>query len=201
MLLPRTEDKEVIEAAMDKIDGLLLSGGHDVMSLSYGEEPRFKSGEVDPVRDIMELAAAESALAKGMPILGVCRGLQILNVAAGGTLIQDIPSEVESPLNHDIKDGEAALVHSIEIVEGSLLAKVFGTECTKVNSWHHQAVKTVGKGFTVNGTAADGVIEGLEADDGSPVLAVQCHPEECFEKYSIFRKLFEWLVSESLNSK
>lgn len=197
ILLPRTNDKNIISAVMDKIDGLLLTGGGDVVSLNYGEQPHPKAVYQDPIRDEMELEAIKIAVKKGVPILGICRGIQILNVAFGGTLEQDIPSSVADAVLHYTRPRDKYLAHTIEIEKNSLLAKVLGTTKTNVNSWHHQAVKDVGKGLKINSRALDGVIEGIEADDGKPILAVQCHPEDCNQEYPIFKKLFDWLVKEA----
>jgi putative glutamine amidotransferase len=197
ILLPRADDGAVVAAVMDRVDALLLTGGGDVVSLAYGEEPHPKSYYQDPVRDRMEFEAVCIARERGMPILAICRGIQSLNVALGGTLIQDVPSQVEEPVLHYSHAAETVLIHTIDIEEGSLLARVLGTTSTAVSSWHHQAVKGVGEGLRVSARARDGVIEGLEADDGGPVLAVQCHPEDSAETYPLFQKLFDWVVEEA----
>lgn len=197
ILLPRTADKDVIASVMASVDGLLLSGGGDVVSLAYGEEPHPENKYQDPIRDEMEFEAVRIAMEKGVPILAICRGIQSLNVALGGTLVQDIGAQVSDSVQHYTKARETVLTHTIDIEEDSLLARILGTTCTAVNSWHHQAVKDVGKGLRINSRARDGVIEGIEADDGRPVLAVQCHPEDCCEEYPIFRKLFDWIVAEA----
>jgi len=197
VLLPRTDDEEVIASVMATVDGLLLSGGGDVVSLAYGAEPHPKSLYQDPICDRMEFQAVRLAMERALPILAICRGIQSLNVALGGTLIQDIPSEVPGACQHYTHEREAALTHTVDIEPDSLLAKVLQTTCTPVNSWHHQAVKDVAAGLRVNCRSRDGVIEGIEAADGRAVLAVQCHPEACYEEYPLFQKLFDWLVEES----
>jgi len=197
MLLPRIADADAVASMMRSIDGLLLSGGGDVASLAYGEEPHPKGKFQDPVRDRMEFEAVRLAMELDRPILGICRGVQSLNVALGGTLIQDIEAQVPGACQHYTRERETLLAHTIDIEPGSLLAGVLGTTCTAVNSWHHQAVGDVAEGLRVNCRARDGVIEGLEADDGRPILAVQCHPEDCCEEYPLFQKLFDWLVEEA----
>ncbi len=201
VLLPRTDDKEGIESVMSSVDGLLLSGGGDIVSLAYGEEPHAKTINQDPVRDRMEFEAVRLAIDMGLPVLAICRGIQSLNVALGGTVLQDIPSEVPNAIQHYAHARDTVLSHTIDIEEGSLLARVLGTTSTPVNSWHHQSVKDVATGFRVNCRARDGVIEGIEADDGRPILAVQFHPEDCAEDYPLFQKLFDWLVIEAGKGK
>jgi putative glutamine amidotransferase len=175
----------------------MLTGGGDVGSLFYGEEPHVASKLQDPVRDEMELEATQLALKRGLPILGICRGVQLLNVALGGTLVQDVPSQVPNALKHYSEGMDVILLHTIEIEAGTLLAHIFGTTSMAVNSYHHQAVKDVGRGLRVNSRARDGVIEGIEAADGRPILGVQFHPEECTAQYPQFRALFDWLVREA----
>jgi len=197
VLLPRIGDAEAVEAAVDAAAGLLLTGGGDICSLEYGEEPHPTLGLQDPIRDSMELLATRHAQERGIPILGICRGLQLLNVAAGGTLIQDVKSQVPNVLQHYTYSLEPVFGHSIEIEPGSLLHEVMRVARTNVNSYHHQAVKDVGRGLKVVARAADGVVEAIEASDGRPVLAVQFHPEESTRDFPTFRPLFEWLVHEA----
>jgi len=197
VLLPRIDEPEAIASALAIADGLLLSGGGDVVSLAYGAEPHPKALYQDPIRDRVEFQAIRVAVGRRLPVLGICRGIQVLNVARGGTLIQDIPAEAPDACQHYAREVETVLSHTIDIENDSLLARVLETTCTTVNSWHHQAVREVGRGLRVNCRARDGVIEGLEADDGRPILAVQCHPEDCAEAYPLFQKLFDWLVDEA----
>ena len=197
VILPRTNDLEVVHSMMRTMDGLILTGGGDVVSLMYNEEPHPANHYEDPVRDRTEMELIELAVSAGTPILAICRGMQILNVALGGTLIQDIPGQVKNSLNHRSRSLESTLIHSVDIEEDSLLADVLGEKTVRVNSFHHQAVKKPGAGLKVNSRSMDGVIEGLEAEDGRPILAVQCHPEISEEAYPVFRKLFDWVVSEA----
>lgn len=197
VLLPRIGDVEAVEAAVDACAGLLLTGGGDICSLEYGEEPHPTLALQDPVRDAMEILATRRAEERGIPILGVCRGLQLLNVAAGGTLVQDVRSQVPDVLQHYTHSLEPVFAHSIEIEPGSLLHEVLRVARTNVNSYHHQAVKDVGRGLRVVARAADGVVEAIEASDGRSVLAVQFHPEESTRDHATFRPLFEWLVQEA----
>jgi putative glutamine amidotransferase len=197
VLLARTDDQEALTAMLGVVQGLILSGGGDILSLAWGEEPHPQARFQDPVRDRMELEATRIAFERRLPILGICRGIQTLNVALGGTLIQDIPAEVPKAGQHFSHEREIALVHTIDIQADSLLAKVLGATQMAVNSWHHQAVRDVPASLRVSARARDGVIEGLEAADGRPALAVQFHPEECCGQYPVFQRLFDWLVTEA----
>jgi gamma-glutamyl-gamma-aminobutyrate hydrolase PuuD len=197
LLLPCVIDTPTALAALDVADGLLLTGGGDVLSLNYNEEPHATSKFQDPTRDAAEIALTHAAIARGIPVLGICRGLQLLNVALGGTLIQDIPSQVPGAIKHYGEGLEAALLHTISVEPDSLLAKVLGDGKMAVNSYHHQAAKDVAPGLRVNSSAPDGVIEGLESSDGKPVLCVQFHPEEIAATYPQFQPLFDWLVQEA----
>lgn len=197
VLLPRSDDEGVMASVMARVDGLLLTGGGDVVSLGYGEEPHPRAFGQDPVRDAAEFAAIRIALERGLPVLGICRGIQALNAALGGTLVQDVPSQVKGACQHYTRASETLLVHTITIEPDSLLARVLGVTSTAVNSWHHQAVRDLGEGLRVNCRARDGVVEGVESADGRPILAVQCHPEDSAEQWPVFRRLFEWLVAEA----
>ena len=197
VLLPRSDDEAVMRAVMERVDGLLLTGGGDVAPGAYGEGPHPKSAGHDPVRDAAEFAAVRFALERGIPILGICRGNQALNVALGGTLVQDVPSQVPGACRHWGSDGGNVFAHSVQVEPDTLLARVLGVTQLEVNSWHHQAVKDVAPGLRVNCRAPDGVIEGVESADGRPILAVQCHPEDLAAEFPVFRRLFEWLVAEA----
>jgi putative glutamine amidotransferase len=197
VLLPREADADVVRAVMGTVDALLLSGGGDVVSLEYGEEPHPTSKYQDPIRDAMEIEATRVALERGIPILGICRGIQLLNVAMGGTLVQDVPSQVPKALLHYNNEIENVLTHTIAIEPDSILARVLGETTAKVNSWHHQSVKDPAPGLRVTARACDGVVEALEAADARPILTVQCHPEACCKDYPFFQKIFDWIVEEA----
>ena len=194
LLVPCIPDTGALEAAVQAADALLLTGGGDVNSLVYGQEPHPQSKYQDPVRDEMEFTVTRLALERGLPILAVCRGAQLLNVALGGTLIQDIPTQVKDPINHYSHGTDVVLLHSIDIETGTLLHRILESGVTAVNSYHHQTVDRLGAGLRVNSRARDGVVEGIEAEDGRPVLGVQFHPEECAADYPQFQRLFDWLV-------
>jgi putative glutamine amidotransferase len=180
LLIPPIDDLEALRAIYDQIDGLLLSGGGDIQSTYYGEEPHPKLGMVDPARDQMELPLARWAVAGGKPVLGICRGIQVLNVAMGGTLYQDIPSQLESVLQHDLsyaKQDWTFFAHDLRLDAGSHLAEMFGTTLLPTNSLHHQSLKDVATGLRAVGWAPDGVVEAVEGSNGHFLIGVQCHPE------------------------
>ncbi len=201
VVMPCVTDREALRAAVEAADGIVLTGGGDVHSLAYGEEAHPKSSYQDPSRDAMEFEVTRLALERERPILGICRGVQLLNVAFGGSLIQDVPSQVPEALLHYQIGLESVLVHTIDIEPESLLARVLGSSAMPVNSYHHQAVNRVGDGLRVNCRARDGVIEGVEAADGRPILGVQFHPEESTAAYPQFQPLFDWLVQAAASRK
>ena len=194
LVVPPLLETTTLETLVGIGQGLLLSGGGDIASLAYGEEPHPQLSCVDPGRDACELALVQAALQRGIPILGICRGIQLLNVARGGTLIQDIPTQVSGAIQHQGVTLEPAVTHSISVVAGSILSAIAGTDTLAVNSAHHQALGRIGTGLNVTAQAADGVIEGIEGTDGSPLLGVQFHPEELLGVHPAFFRLFSWLL-------
>jgi putative glutamine amidotransferase len=180
ILIPPLADKPALEVIQDQLDGLLLPGGADLDPGLYGESPLPECRSPEPERDAMELSVAHWALDHGLPVFGVCRGMQLLNVACGGTLYQHVPAECPDALDHE-QPGQARsyLAHDISIQPDSLLAGILGDLHPGVNSFHHQAVHRVGRGFRVTASAEDGIIEAMEMPEASSfVLAVQYHPEE-----------------------
>lgn len=178
VVIPPGLPEEVLAEILEAMDGLLLSGGPDVDPAHFGEEPLQGMGRIDPARDATELFLARLALEAAMPILGICRGAQVLNIAAGGDIFQDLPSQVEGVLKHVQQPTPMSHpTHGIRIEPGSLLALVTGRESLRVNTWHHQAVRRVAPGFAVSATAADGVIEAIEKPGADFVLGLQFHPE------------------------
>lgn len=166
-------------ALLDDMRGLVLTGGEDVDPSHYGAVPHPALGEVHAQRDAFELALARAARARGLPTLAICRGVQILNVALGGSLVQDLPSEHAGALAHDGAWARDARVHAVRITPGSRLAGAVGATSMMVNSLHHQAIARVAGGLRVVAVAPDGVVEGLEAlAPGWWMAGVQWHPEE-----------------------
>jgi putative glutamine amidotransferase len=185
-------------ATLDACDGLLLTGGVDIDPVEYGERERHPTVELDPARDRYELSLARAALDRDMPVLAICRGAQVLNVAAGGTLIQDLPSDFPSPIPHTITTPKDAIAHQIDVAAGTRLAGLLGVDPTTdlrvpVNSRHHQSVKQPAPGFVVSASAPDGVVEAIEKPDASFCVGVQWHPEN-FWRTGEFTGLFEGLI-------
>jgi len=187
-----------VEDGLAGIDGLLLTGGEDVAPATYGESPHSTVVDVDPARDKFEMGLIAAARERKLPIFAICRGVQALNVACGGSLVQDIPSQVQGALNHSLKvplHQPYDLAHEVWVEKDSLLAEVMGdrligSDTCEVNSRHHQAVKAVANGFRVSATAPDGVIEAIEDPAARFCLGVQWHPEN-FWRTGEFRALFE----------
>jgi putative glutamine amidotransferase len=177
VLLPPVPNEDV-DALVERLDGLVLTGGGDVEPRRYGEEPHESIRRTNSARDEFEIALVREAKERRLPMLAICRGLQIVNVAFGGTLIQDIPTTVGSidhtVIGHAVFDGH----QPVTVESNSLIAKAIGQTDLMVNSIHHQAVKDLAPGFRAVAWAGDGVIEGIEyEDDRWPLLAVQWHPE------------------------
>lgn len=180
--------------ALAGCNGLLLTGGVDVDPAAYGERPH-PSVEIDLVRDAYELALARVALERELPVLAICRGAQVLNVAAGGSLVQDIPSALPGALRHTLNEPRHAIAHEVRLASGSVLAGLLGGASTvPVNSRHHQAIKRAGAGFVVSATSPDGVIEAIEKPAAGFCVAVQWHPEN-FWRTGEFRGLFDGFVA------
>jgi putative glutamine amidotransferase len=180
-------------------DGILFTGGGDVDPARYGESPHPSVAGIDEGRDTYELELARAALAADAPVLAICRGLQVLNVAAGGTLIQDIPSEVSGALDHSVKIPLFGIAHDVWVVRSSRLAGLMREELGSgdtlaVNSRHHQSVRVLAAGLDVTATAPDGVIEAFERPASRFCVAVQWHPEN-FWRSGEFRPLFEGFVA------
>jgi putative glutamine amidotransferase len=198
---PRVLDPSLpIEEALAGIDGLMLTGGDDVAPSRYGEPAHPTVVEAEAGRDEFEIGLINSARARQLPILAICRGVQMLNVACGGTLVQDIPSQLTGALAHSLPvppNLAYSLAHEVWVEKDSLLSKLMRErlvdDTCEVNSRHHQAVKDVARGFRVSATAPDGVIEAIEDPASAFCLGVQWHPENFF-RTGEFRSLFEGFV-------
>ena len=173
---------ELAEGYLNGADGVLLTGGVDVDPAYFGEEPHPLLGLVDISRDSFEMALYKAARARGIPVLGVCRGHQLINVAAGGTLHQHIPT-LGKTVQHEQIDITGLPSHGVALEPASALAAAFGQERIRTNSYHHQAVDKPGKGLRIIGRSADGLAEALESEGGSFVLSVQWHPEMSFQAF------------------
>ncbi|MCP4538051.1 MAG: gamma-glutamyl-gamma-aminobutyrate hydrolase family protein [Chloroflexi bacterium] len=196
MIIPPHLKETQLRAIFDHLDGLLLSGGGDVLPAFFGQDDSGLLWLVDEWRDRTELALARWALAEELPLLAICRGAQVLNIAAGGTLIQDIPTQVPNALPHSTVAGrpKSSVAHTIEIKAGSRLAALVGDGQLGVNSAHHQAVKDVGADLVITARAPDGIIEGLELPAHPFCVGVQWHPEAMIEKHPVMRQFFKGLV-------
>ena len=168
---------EYVPALVNKLDGLLLIGGHDINPIQYNESPHPKLGETISARDEFEMALFLEAYSRNMPIFGICRGQQLMNVALGGTLIQDIPSERPKAHMHSQQGRRSEPIHRV-MVTHPLFKEIFQASEFAVNSFHHQAVNELGDGLVVAAVAEDGVIEGLIHNEAAYCLSVQWHPEE-----------------------
>jgi putative glutamine amidotransferase len=184
---------------MQQCDGLLLTGGVDVDPAEYGEN-RHPTVEVDAVRDQYELALTRAALEADFPILAICRGAQVLNVAAGGTLVQDLPSQTRTTIDHSIETTRTAIAHPVSIAPESCLAALIGRRAIDVNSRHHQSVKDLAAGFVITATAPDGVVEAIEKPGSRFCLGVQWHPEN-FWATGEFKSLFDGLVRAAVEHR
>lgn len=191
-----------VGAALGGVDGLLLTGGEDLSPATYSEQAHSSVVDVDPARDEFELALVTEARRRALPILAICRGAQVLNVACGGSLVQDIPSQVTGALAHKLvvpAHQPYELAHEVWLEKDSLLGRLMGerlsdADTCEVNSRHHQAVKQVAPGFEVSATAPDGVIEAIEDPKAAFCLGVQWHPEN-FWRTGEFRALFEGFIA------
>jgi putative glutamine amidotransferase len=181
-------DPDDADDVLATIDGLCLTGGSDVDPARYGAVAVPECYGIDPARDAWEVALLERV---ALPVLAICRGMQVLNVTAGGSLIQHLPAVTD--LVHSDRPRKAELVHDVEVVAGSRVHAVLGTTSLGVNTLHHQAVDAVGDGFVVTGRAPDGVVEAIEPTDDRPILAVQWHPE-LLPEHATHAALFRWLV-------
>ena len=176
---PPLADPASAHALLERVDGLVLTGGEDVDPRHYGAGRHSATGPTHPERDTWELALVDAARQRRLPVLAICRGMQLLNVAMGGTLIQDIATQQPTALAHADSAARRRRTHSIECDGGSRLARALGSKSLSVNSSHHQAIERVAPGLRVTARAEDGIVEGVETtDDGWWVVGAQWHPEE-----------------------
>lgn len=197
ILIPIINKEEDILKLMDTLDGIILSGGYDVNPIYYGEEPTKYVGFTYTPRDLSELFIVKAAIEKDMPILGISRGQQIMTVAFGGKLYQDLSEKNDAYINHVQNAGINDIGHYVNIVSGTRLHKIFGTDRILVNSFHHQAAKTVPPNFIVSATSSDGVIEAIEHKT-KPIMSVQWHPEIMIKKHPVMGRIFEEFIKSCI---
>lgn len=191
ILIPMLNDLHQLEDLLPRLDGILFSGGIDIQPSLYGEQKHPALGDFDPQLDEFEVALATWALQEDIPILGICRGMQLLNIMLGGNLYQDISAQHPGTLEHCRRDmPRTELTHLVTIEEGSMMEKIMGTRQFAVNSLHHQAIKDLGKGVRISGRADDGIAELMEVPGRRFVLGAQGHPEEVYMKVPAFARLF-----------
>jgi microsomal dipeptidase-like Zn-dependent dipeptidase/gamma-glutamyl-gamma-aminobutyrate hydrolase PuuD len=211
MIIPPTDDRDTMRRSLEAIDGLVLTGGADINPLFLGEEPVRALSDINPQRDRFELLLTRLAADRQIPLLGICRGIQVMNAAFGGTLYQDIYSEANPPegadtataaplIKHSQQLSRGIASHSVRLAKDSLLSRIFSTDRLAVNSFHHQAVKEAAPGFRVTARSADGIVEAIESTEFKSMMGVQWHPE-CFtlEGDESMRPLFEWFIGEALS--
>jgi putative glutamine amidotransferase len=198
VLIPLLEDEDRLRSIYDRLDGIVFPGGADVDPSEYGEQPVDNLNVVEPERDRLELTLARWAFQHDLPTLGICRGQQVLNVALGGTLYQDLLHQDVTKVDHSDKDGRKRhqLVHRVSLDPDSHLAQLIDETAMDVNSLHHQAIKEVAPELRVTAKADDGVIEAVEAPDRRFLIAVQWHPEE-IDDLPWVRRLFEGFAREA----
>jgi putative glutamine amidotransferase len=193
-------DEATLRCIYERLDGVFLTGGVDVDPAHYGEAREPLCGLTDPARDATELRLVRWAIADHKPVLGVCRGMQLLNVAAGGALYQDVAAQHPGAIKHDYfpSAGDYTrdyLVHEVAVLPESRLGRILGTGVVQVNSMHHQGVKALAPGLVSSARAPDGLVEGLEGANGRFLVGVQWHPEELAEKDEAMARLFREFIA------
>jgi putative glutamine amidotransferase len=196
VLLPNTEPPSALGAIVELLDGLLVTGGGDMHPGHFGEKPHSRLGTITPARDNFELALVEEMLEHRKPILGICRGHQVINVGLGGTLFQDLSCLPHSALTHADPEQTGKVLHNVAIDEDSRLFKIIGSASIETNSSHHQVIDRLGRGLKAVAFASDGLIEAIEHQDFEFVIGVQWHPEAIMEREHS-QRLFKALINKA----
>lgn len=200
VLVPSLARPALVHRIVRSMDAVIFTGSDDIDPACYGQQKDPACGRLVPRRKTRtDLALFSAARARRLPILGICGGLQLVNVALGGTLIQDIAISVPGALRHSSVPRRPPAAHAVRVEPRTLLERLLGPGVCKVNSYHHQAVARLGRGLRVNARASDGLIEGVEGVDGPPLLAVQWHPERMAQKSPKQQKLFAFIVRAARN--
>lgn len=205
VMIPLLADDEALRATYERLDGVFLAGGVDVDPASYKEDKLDVCGRTDPDRDRVELLLTRWALEDGKPVLGVCRGLQVINVACGGALLQDIPATTDRFIKHDYFPMQGFerdyLSHDATVAPDSRFARIYGSSSILVNSMHHQGISRLGDGLEATIHAPDGLIEGVEGTGNGFMMGVQWHPEMLIDGDPGTRRLFEEFVEAAAASR
>lgn len=197
IIIPLTKEKEIIKDQVALLDGLILTGGEDISPLYYNEEPMEKLGDIFIDRDYFDYKLVEFAKEKNIPILGICRGAQVLTSYHGGTLYQDLSYRDEKNIKHIQGASPQTEIHSVKIFDNTILSSIFNEEKITVNSFHHQAVKEAPSGFIISAMAPDGVVEAIESIEDEFVVGVQWHPERLQSKNEKMKNLFKYFIQKS----
>ena len=195
IMIPMDASEENLRQTLDLLDGIIFSGGHDIAPIRYQEEPHQKLQDICPERDEFDFLLYRLAKERKLPILGICRGFQLMNVSEGGKLYQDLSLKDTESFKHSQGHGPSIPTHTVSIGAGSRLHEILGKEEIRVNSFHHQAVKSVSEKVAISGKALDEVIEAIEVKNYPFAVGVQFHPEMLQEKEEDMRKIFSALVS------
>ena len=195
-IIPFNENEEVVKEQLLNVQGLILSGGHDVDPHNYGEELKQKIGDVWPERDVFDMRLLKFAEENNIPVLGICRGMQIINVAHGGSLYQDLSYRKEKTLKHSQNQTPTLVTHTVKADPNSQIANILGKDKFLTNSFHHQLVKDVAPDFTVAAKCVDGVVEAIENKDAS-VIGVQWHPEMLHRVVPFQNNLFKHIIDNA----
>ena len=197
-LIPVTDDVEVLRQVVAQLDGIVFTGGEDFAPAYFGEEEHEHLGEVNVNRDTYDLTLFKLASDRNIPTLGICRGLQLINVGMGGTLYQDLPSQKPSDINHRQQEAGTVATHSVSVVEGSLMHQILGEKEIQVNTFHHQAIKKLAPGLKIVGWANDSVPEMIEAYPNRQIIGTQFHPEIFTANGDkLLGKLFQFLIGKA----
>lgn len=195
VVLPVTTNTALVERLIDNVDGLLIPGGVDLNPLVYGEEPIIKQGEISDEIDKCDMESIKIADRQKKPMLGICRGIQIINAAFGGTLYQDLSQAKGCYIKHEQQAKRNLASHTVNIKKDTVLYEIFGSK-TITNSFHHQAVKDAARGFTVSALSCDGIVEAIEKTEPNFILGVQWHPEGMAKDDSKMHELFKRFIEE-----
>lgn len=201
LVLPVVDNPDVIESCLDNVDALLLTGGGDIDPKYWGDHLTPLSNSPSVRRDTFDMCLTRLAVKRRMPVLGICRGMQALAIVSGGTIFQDIYSQnpEKELICHSQGTPRCEVSHEVIIQNDSLLSRIMGCQRADVNSFHHQAVSSVGSDCKVVAWSQDGIVEGIEFAN-LPIIAVQWHPEELFSEHNVQRRLFNWLVGSSFDT-